>query len=946
VAVADFDGDGRPDVVAAQSASTSNSVTVLLNNGDGTFRQGGSASAGPDPVAIVAGDFNGDGKMDVAVANQLNNEVTVLLGNGDGSFGAPVSYAVGANPHGLAAVDLNGDGRLDLVATDAGSDTVTVLLNNGDGTFAPGAQTVVGNHPEAIATGDFNGDGKPDVAVTTLGGNASFLDILTGNGAGGFSSVVPIATGANPEAITTGDFNGDGKPDLAYADSVTGIFTMLGNGDGTFQAAQFVLADSNAQTVATADFNGDGTADLAERSGLTYEVELGRGDGTFYPASTYAAATGTKFGAVADLNGDGAPDIVGATSFPSPGGVAVVLNAADDLANVAGAVGFRVTGAGTAVAGSPTSVTVTAVDASGNPVAGFRGTVYLGSTDPKAILPAAGYAFTAADAGSHTFTNAETERTAGVVSITASAPLMAAGSAPLTVVPGAAAQFVTSSAGGVAGQPITVTVAAFDAFGNPATNTTDTVGLRSSDGQSFPAAFTFTPADAGVHQFQEVITRAATTTVTVTDAAHPAATTAPTPFQVAPAAVSRLIVTSRVFDAIDAFIAGNQEFFVVTGVDAFGNETINDSSTAVSLSATNIPESLVGTLTDGQFAFDAVWTKAGLQTVTAAAVSDPTVTGSLGVVIAPAAAATIQISGATTTVAGAPYAVTVSIFDPYGNLATNYLGGIQLSSADARAALPPAYTYTAADAGVHTFVFPMGTAGPQFVAAKIPQDSLIRTAVIGVTVTPGAAAGLVVSGFPATTAGVAQAFTVTVVDAFGNPTTGYTGTVRFSSSDVQAGLPSSYTFTAADAGVHTFTATLKTAGTQSITVADAANPADAATEAGIAVTPGAATHFVIAAPATITAGKAFTVIVTALDAFGNVAPSYRGKVQFKDSAGSGGLPSSYTFTAADAGVHVFTLTLSTQGAQVLTLADLTTPSILGSLGLTVAPAQKGGGKTG
>ena len=123
VAVADFNGDGKPDVVAAQSASTSNSVTVLLNNGDGTFQQGGTFAANQDPVAIVAADFNGDGRMDVAVANQLNNEVTVLLGNGDGTFQAPVAYAAGANPQGLAMADLNGDGVPDLIAADAGKPT-------------------------------------------------------------------------------------------------------------------------------------------------------------------------------------------------------------------------------------------------------------------------------------------------------------------------------------------------------------------------------------------------------------------------------------------------------------------------------------------------------------------------------------------------------------------------------------------------------------------------------------------------------------------------------------------------------------------------------------------------------------------------------------------------------------------------------------------------------
>ena len=792
--------------------------------------------------------------------------------------------------------------------------------------------------------GDFNGDGKPDVAVTTAAGNGSLLDVLTGNGAGGFSSFVAYPVGANPEAMTTGDFNGDGKLDLAYADSATGVFTMLGNGDGAFQAPALVIPDSNAQSVATADFNGDGIPDLAERSGLNYEVELGRGDGSFFPSSTYAFFPGTRFGAVGDFNGDGAPDIVGTTTNNAfTGSVAVVLNAHDDLSNLAGAVAFRVTDAGTAVAGTPFSVTVTAVDASGNPVPGFRGTVYLGSTDPKATTTAPSYTFTAADAGAHTFTNAVTARTAGTESITASAPLMATGSAPLAVVPGAAARFATSSAGGVAGQPITVTVAAFDAFGNPATNTTDTVNIKSSDGQSFPNAFTFTTADAGVHQFREVITIASTTTVTVTDAKNPAATTSSTPFQIDPATVRRLVVKTVGFVDI---IAGLSSEFEVMGFDAFNNFVLNDSSSAVSLSATNIPAPFVGTLVDGQLSFFAAWLKAGPQSITAALVSDPTVTGTLsGLIVNPAGAASLNISGGATTTAGAPYAVTVTVFDAFGNLATNFTGAVQLSSTDPRASVP-VYFFTPADAGAHTFFIAMGTAGPQFIAVRFSPSPTLVTAGLTVVVAPTTTAGFAVSGFPATTVGVAQGFTVTALDAFGNPTTNYTGTVTFSSSDAQAGLPASYTFTAADAGSHTFSATLKTAGSQSIGVADAASPAESGAEAAIPVTAGAATHFLITPPATATAGKAFTVTVTALDAFGNVATGYRGKVQFKDSAGNSGLPSAYTFGATDLGVHVFTLTLATTGPQLLTLADLVSPTITGGLSLDLGTHPQGGRQDG
>ena len=182
---------------------------------------------------------------------------------------------------------------------------------------------------------------------------------------------------------------------------------------------------------------------------------------------------------------------------------------------------------------------------------------------------------------------------------------------------------------------------------------------------------------------------------------------------------------------------------------------------------------------------------------------------------------------------------------------------------------------------------------------------------IGVVVTPGSIGRFAVTSSASATAGLGQTFTVSAQDAFGNALRNYTGTVTFSSSDVQAGLPANYTFTAADAGVHTFTATLKTAGVQSVTVNDTAVPTAAGTTGLISVVAAGAARFAIAAPATAVAGKSFMLTVTAFDAFGNLATGYRGKVHFTDTAGNSGLPSDYSFSAADSGVHVFTLTLTT-----------------------------------
>jgi hypothetical protein len=163
--------------------------------------------------------------------------------------------------------------------------------------------------------------------------------------------------------------------------------------------------------------------------------------------------------------------------------------------------------------------------------------------------------------------------------------------------------------------------------------------------------------------------------------------------------------------------------------------------------------------------------------------------------------------------------------------------------------------------------------------------------------------------------------TITAYDNYGNVATGYRGTVRLTSSDVQAGLPANYTFQATDAGVHTFSVTLKTAGTQSITAADMGASSITGSQTGIQVTAGAATHFSISVPSSVTGGTAFTITVTALDAYGNVATGYGGHIHFTSSDRHAILPADYAFISSDNGVHQFTITLKTRGTQSITVKD-------------------------
>jgi hypothetical protein len=183
------------------------------------------------------------------------------------------------------------------------------------------------------------------------------------------------------------------------------------------------------------------------------------------------------------------------------------------------------------------------------------------------------------------------------------------------------------------------------------------------------------------------------------------------------------------------------------------------------------------------------------------------------------------------------------------------------------------------------------------------------------------------------TAGTSGTITVTALNADGSVNTGYSGTVHFTSSDPQAVLPPDATLTN---GTGTFSVTLKTAGTQWITASDTSNSNIAGSESGITVTPAAATHFIISGPSSIAAGTAFSITVTAVDAYGNVATGYRGTVHFSDSVGGATLPGNYTFKASDNGVHTFTnLKLKTKGMQTITIVDVMNNTILGTFLINV-----------
>jgi hypothetical protein len=315
---ADFNGDQKPDL----AASNYTSVCAVLNTGNGTFGSPHCTPFNNTGLALIAGDFNGDGRQDVATVFSnctngcLQGEAAVLLGNGNGNFQPPILSAVGLDPVSLASGDFNHDGILDLAVANDQASSVSILIGKGDGTFQPHVDYPISSTPSYVAVGDLNGDGNPDIVVAA----GEYIQIMLGNGDGTFRMGANFYT-YYPGVIVIADFNGDGIPDLATG----GGEVFLGNGDGTFQSQ---LDSGVGGYLAVADFNLDGKLDLAGGYGSPQvAIALGNGNGTFGLPSLYTASDYYIYSLIAtDLNGDGTPDL--ATTASRNNTMSVLLSTA------------------------------------------------------------------------------------------------------------------------------------------------------------------------------------------------------------------------------------------------------------------------------------------------------------------------------------------------------------------------------------------------------------------------------------------------------------------------------------------------------------------------------------------------------------------------------------------------------------------------------------------
>jgi hypothetical protein len=346
--VGDFNEDGIPDLAIENAGD--NSISILLGNGDGTFRSGPNSPiteiGGTPPCetilyqsncAIVVGDFNDDGHADLALTNPIDDTVVILEGNGTGSFtpfsDSPIS--VYSFPEALKIGDFNNDGIQDLAvanAYDGANGTISILLGNGDGTFtqASGSPISAGitSFPFFLAVGDFNRDGNADLAVVNgndvPNGVSNNVSILLGDGKGGFTAApgppIQLRTGSGPCPIVAADFNGDGIIDLAVATFDTNaVYILLGIGDGTFTVSSPIGVGPNPFSMTALDYNGDGITDLAvgnynfpspnlQPGSVT--LLIGNGDGTFQPPGAPITVGDLPSDVeTADFNGDGKPDL-------------------------------------------------------------------------------------------------------------------------------------------------------------------------------------------------------------------------------------------------------------------------------------------------------------------------------------------------------------------------------------------------------------------------------------------------------------------------------------------------------------------------------------------------------------------------------------------------------------------------------------------------------------
>ncbi len=934
----DFSGTialpNKHDGVAILGSAKQNLVGVNPADADPTLERNVISGNANNGVRIEDSGTNSN----IIAGNAIGTDITGSVALGNAREGVDIFNGAQQNQIGTSPSNPNPlEGNL-ISANEGGgifiTDTPTnfnVIAANNIGLNASGTAALpnVGIGVQLISGASFN----------VVGGSAAMANIIADNTAQGVTVQNSNSLGnqirgnsifGNSFGI---DLGGDGVTPNHSGGAISGpnnfqnypVLTSAAPGATTVVTGTL---NSGASATFTIDFYANAAPDASGHGqgqtylGSTTVTTDGSGNASFQATLATATTPGEWISATAtDSAGDTSEFSTDILSGPAP--AHYVLNAA-----------------GSVTAGTSTSVTVTVEDGSGNTAVGYLGTIHFTSTDSQAVLPT-DYTFTTSDQGVHTFS--VTLKTAGSQTVNAADQGNPAvnGSTTIDVSASTTTGFsVQAPASATAGTPFDVTLAATDAYGNPTSSYTGTAHFTSSDTNAvLPSDFTFVGSDNGVHTFAGVVLgTAGSQTITATDVNNAAFT------GTAHVAVSAGDVTQFVVIAPGGRVAGTPFAMTVMAEDALGNVNTGYAGTVTVTSsdaqAVLPPDYMFGTADHGVHTFTNVILKTvGNQTITATDTGAPSLTGSATVSIVAAPASHFAIAGPTAVGAGSPFTITVTAQDPYGNQATSYLGAVTFSSSDTSAVLPHTYTFGLADQGAHVFAagVTLFAAGDQTVTATDSAHGISGN--IAVTVSSASATHFVVQT-SSQNIQPATPITVTVLaeDPYGNVDSDYAGTVHFTSSDVQATLPADYGFVAGDMGVHTFTdgVTLRTIGTQTVTATDSVNSGITGS-AQVGVNTILATHFGVTAPAGSTAGTSFVVTVQALDGMGNVSADYTGTVHLTSTDPQAGLPADYTFTSTDQGVHSFTVTLKTAGAQTVTAGDVAN-GLTGSAPVAVDPA--------
>ena len=331
VTSADVNGDGKVDLIVANTGGSN--VSVLLGDGLGGFATKADFATGSGPISVTSADVNGDGLVDLIAANIYSDSVSVLLGNGAGGFAAKTDFATGRSPSSVTSTDVNGDGKLDLMVANSISSSVSVLLGNGAGSFAAKVDFTTGSSPFSVTSADVNGDGKLDLIVANSSNFSNSVSVLLGNGAGSFAAKTDFTTGTAPVSVTSADVNGDGLVALIVATyGSNSVSVLLGNGAGSFAAKTDFAAGTDPISVTSADLNGDGLVDLIVGNFANPSVNgivsvlLGDGKGGFTAKTDFDTGAMPASVASADVNGDGKLDLIVANTSSFSNSVSVLLN--------------------------------------------------------------------------------------------------------------------------------------------------------------------------------------------------------------------------------------------------------------------------------------------------------------------------------------------------------------------------------------------------------------------------------------------------------------------------------------------------------------------------------------------------------------------------------------------------------------------------------------------